>query len=68
MNDNVSCGDRRWFLRFGLLAGVVGAAGCGGEATQTVTTPPIEGGKGVRNRLNFVKDKVEEGPKKPKKK
>jgi len=67
MNDFVAGVDRRWFLRFGLLAGLVGAAGCGAGGTETVTTPPIEGGKGVRNRLNFVKEKADEAPKKKKK-
>jgi len=68
MNDFVAGVDRRCFLRLGLLAGLIGASGCGAGGTETVTTPPIEGKGGVRNRLGFVKDKVEEGPPKKKKK
>jgi hypothetical protein len=38
--------DRRRFLGWGALGGVLLAAGCseGGGAPQTVTTPPVEGG------------------------
>jgi len=50
-----------------MVAGVLGAVGCGGGGTETVTTPPIEGKGGVRNRLGYVKNKVEEGPPKKKK-
>jgi hypothetical protein len=38
--------DRRRFLQWGALGGVLGAAGCSGGdgSSQEVTTPPVGGG------------------------
>jgi len=59
--------DRRGFLRIGALAGVLGAAGCGGgEDTTEVKTAPVEGKAGVRNRLGLIKEKADNPPKKKK--
>jgi hypothetical protein len=48
--------DRRKFLQWGALGGVLVAAGCSGggaEPAQGVTTPPVEGG----NRKLLQKNK-----------
>jgi hypothetical protein len=50
--------DRRKFLGLGALGGVLGVGGCGGgDAVQTVTTPPSKGGN--RAFLDDVKKKAE---------
>ncbi len=61
--------DRRHFLGFGALAGVLFAAGCengGGEPTQVTTPPTVEGG--ARKRLEKLEEKgaaaAEKNPKK----
>jgi hypothetical protein len=61
--------DRRKFLQWGALGGVLVAAGCtGGDGTpQAVTTPPVDGGN--RKLLKKIADTAESNPKaKPKKK
>lgn len=57
-----SASDRRGFLRFGLLAGLVSVAGCGGtEEPKVATAPPVKGGN--RKRLDLLgKGKVNESP------
>jgi hypothetical protein len=56
--------DRRWFLRFGLLAHAVAAVGCdAGEQVQTVDTPPAKGGN--RSRLEARKPKTAESSSAP---
>jgi hypothetical protein len=51
--------DRRWFLRFGLLAHAVAVVGCdAGEQVQTVDSPPAKGGN--RSRLEARKPKTAE--------
>jgi len=65
-NDTISSLDRRGFLRLGALAGVLGAVGCGGDETGTVTTPPKE--NTVRSRLDLIKGKADEVAAKKKKK
>jgi hypothetical protein len=50
--------DRRKFLGLGALGCVLGAGGCGGgDAVQTVTTPPVKGGN--RAFLDNIKKKAE---------
>ena len=51
--------DRRKFLQWGALGGVLVAAGCtGGDGTpQAVTTPPVEGGN--RKNLDKIKEKAD---------
>lgn len=58
--------DRRGFLRFGAVAGLLVAAGCdgGGGEPAPVTTPPLKGG--ARNRLDVMKDKGDSVPTKKK--
>jgi hypothetical protein len=58
--------SRRRLLRFGGLAGLLCIVGCGEAGTQTVTTPPAEGG--VRSKLDKMQDKAEEAALKKKKK
>ena len=55
--------DRRGFLRLGLCAGILGAAGCG-SAEEGADAPKVEAGN--RSRLDSIKTKINEAP--PKKK
>jgi hypothetical protein len=57
--------DRRGFLSFGAMAGVLCVAGCdNGEVPKTITTPPSE--SGTRKRLKMIEDKAATGPSKKK--
>jgi len=55
-NEFVTSIDRRQFLRLGALGGVLVAGGCGGDETQTVTTPSVKGGN--RQKLDALQGKV----------
>lgn len=65
-NNSPSPMSRRGLLQLGILAGMLGVAGCGEEGTKTVTTPPGE--SGVRKRLELFKEKADEAQAKQKKK
>jgi hypothetical protein len=67
-NKSISPMSRRGLLQLGILAGLLGAAGCGGDDTAPtkVDTPPTEGG--ARSRLERMKDKAEEAVAKKNKK
>ncbi len=65
-NDSSSPISQRQLLRFGGLAGILCILGCGEEGTQTVTTPPAEGGN--RSKLNKMKENADEAAAKKKKK
>jgi hypothetical protein len=55
--------DRRGFLRLGLCAGVVGAAGCG-SVEEGADAPKVESGN--RTRLDAIKTKTQEASTKKK--
>ncbi len=50
--------NRRGFLRLGIVAGMLGAAGCDDGGTQTITTPPPANGN--RSRLKALQEKADE--------
>jgi hypothetical protein len=57
-NNSIPFISRRGLLKGGLLAGLLGAAGCGEPGVTTVTTPAVE--KGNRNRLDALREKAEQ--------
>jgi hypothetical protein len=60
--------NRRGFLRLGVVAGMLGAAGCddGGGGPTTITTPAPANGN--RSRLKALQEKTEESKSKQQKK
>jgi hypothetical protein len=59
-NEYPSSLVRRSFLRFGVLAGLLGVLGCDSSAPTEVTTPGIP--KGNRSKLDALKNKAAGGP------
>jgi hypothetical protein len=60
-NDSLSPMSRRGLLQLGVLAGMLGAAGCGAEGT---VTPPAD--KGNRARLDKMEERAKEAQAKKK--
>jgi len=68
-NNSVSLMSRRGFLGLGILAGIVGIAGCGEEGgVKKIDTPPAVEGTGNRSRLDKLQKTADNLPAAKKKK
>jgi hypothetical protein len=61
--------DRRKFLQWGALGGVLAVAGCSGDdKPQEVTTPPVGGGRKMLQKNAEAAEAAKANPKNVKKK